>query len=76
MNFIKRKRIKYALKFGKMEHKSSRLGILVLILAIIAQYNHYHSWALYLTITTLILFIIYLVSHRIEKKLYPSNFRG
>ncbi len=69
------KRIKWACKFGKLEHNSSRLGILVLMIAIVLHLNGYDDIALYLSLVTFILFLIYLISHKIEKKLYPGNFR-
>ena len=79
MGIIKNWRIKQACKFGRIEHTSGRwMGIFALL-----------SIALYLTpkydlsipllislILTAVSWLIYLISHKIEKKLYPNNFRG
>jgi len=72
---FKKIRIKWALKFGKLEHMCGRfLGILI-ILALIAVYFKIEIMAIILLILILICWIIYIISHILEKKLYPYNFR-
>lgn len=70
---FERTRIRYALKFGKLEHLFGRLIGLAFIILIILQYYHVNImiglWA------GLIIWLVYLLSHKIEKRLYPRNFR-
>jgi len=72
---FKKKRIKYALKFGKLEHKCGRLLGSLILFSIISVYFKIKIFAIILLILTLVCWIIYLLSHTLEKKLYPNNFR-
>ena len=75
-------RYKIAHKFGSAEHKISRLlGYLLFIEASIALLSpeslrfelfEIGIWR-YLFIVDLILWILYWVSHRLEKKFYPTK---
>ena len=72
---IKNKRIKYACKFGKLEHKSgSLLGLFLLITIFLAFIRS--ELIIYSVVITFIIWVVYKCSHKVEKKLYPSNFRG
>lgn len=72
---IKKFRTKLALKFGKLEHRMSRVCFVFLIFSIGAYKIGRITWALYSSIASGISWIIYWTSHRLEKWLYPSNFR-
>ena len=72
---MSKNRIKYALKFGKMEHFSGRfLGVLIL-LTIVLEYFKLYEITFYLLIFDFCIWMLYLFSHTFEKKLYPRNFR-
>lgn len=76
MNYIKRKRIKYAYKFGKLEHNSARLCFLFIVGGLITHKLNKYTLAFTLFSLSGLCWFIYWLSHRVEKKLYPSNFRG
>lgn len=63
-------RRKIALRFGKLEHISARLLGIAIILAIFLE-----RYRLKLVMVSLFLWLIYLLSHILEKRFYPSNFR-
>lgn len=67
-------RIKYALKFGKLEHVSGRILGALLFLTIICEYVKLPE-TIYLLLLDFIVWCLYLFGHTIEKKLYPHNFR-
>lgn len=73
---FERTRRKYALKFGKLEHKSARLlGITIIITLIAIYFKIKQEYIIYLALINLFLWVVYLMSHKVEKKLYPNNFR-
>jgi len=69
------KRIKYASKFGRLEHNSARLCFLSLLLTLLAFKLDVIKWAYYQNWISIFLWLVYWISHRIEKKLYPNRFR-
>ena len=69
-----KKRIKYALKAGRLEHFSGRLLGFMLLITIAFQYFNI-GYILGLLIADFAIWFTYLLSHTIEKKLYPRNFR-
>lgn len=73
MGWIKKKRIKYAFKFGKLEHKAGRfLGLYLFILSIISYF--YFSLALFAVISFgFLIWLVYILSHTFEKKLFGTH---
>jgi len=68
-------RIRNAVKFGKLEHNSARLCFLSLALTLLAFKVDIIKWAYYQNWISIFLWLVYWISHRFEKWLYPSNFR-
>ena len=69
-------RIKYASRFGKLEHKSARwLGVGIVTSLLMLYFNVGEKYILWLAGINAFLWITYFLSHNAEKKLYPSNFR-
>lgn len=69
-------RIKWASKFGKLEHFFGRWMGVFSLLAIFSIYCDLpKQYTFSLAIATFVCWAIYLVSHTIEKKLYPKRFR-
>jgi len=70
--YIRRKRVKYAFKAGKLEHRMGRwTGVLILFC-----YASYIWWPIaneVLLPAAFISWFIYLMSHKIEKKLFGKN---
>jgi len=73
-SFIIKKRISYASRFGKSEHFFGRLMGLLSFASIIWCYFGF-PYLMYLLIATFVSWGIYLISHTLEKKLYPARFR-
>jgi len=73
---INRFRIRWAFRAGKIEHKSARLCFVAIIGSIVAYCLDKPKIALILTIISALLWVMYYVSHRVEKWLYPSNLRS
>lgn len=69
-----RQRVRYALKFGKLEHWSGRVLGLFLVITLIVELSGI-GYTVYLLVLDFVTWFIYLVSHSAEKRLYPSNFR-
>ena len=47
MGFVRKKRIKYAFKFGKIEHKAGRILGLYLFICVILSYFSFVKYAFY-----------------------------
>lgn len=65
-NWLHWKRVKYASKFGKIEHKAGRLIAIPIII------SFFHPSKL-ISLITFFIWIIYLTSHTIEKKIYGKH---
>ncbi|MFW6283207.1 MAG: hypothetical protein ACOC1P_04115 [Minisyncoccales bacterium] len=72
MGIIKRKRIKYAFKFGKLEHKFGRYIGLMIFFTFLENY-FYGEYTKYFLIITFITWIIYLSSHHLEKACFGNH---
>lgn len=68
-------RIKYASKFGKLEHNTSRVLFVFLLISYVVYYFKFYSLLNWFLLLDIVLWLVYWGSHRIEKKLYPKNFR-
>ncbi len=65
-------RIRTALKFGKMEHKFGRVIAVPIIISIIWNLKQKDYTNVGVSTVTLICWIIYLVSHTMEKRFYGN----
>jgi len=72
--FVVKKRIYYASRFGKSEHFFGRLMGMLSFASIIWCYFGF-PYLIYLLVATFVSWGIYLISHTLEKKLYPARFR-
>lgn len=72
MGIIRKKRIKYAFKFGKLEHKFGRYIGLMIVLTFLENY-FYGLFTNYLLIATFIIWVIYLGSHHLEKAFFGKH---
>ena len=73
MGFIRRKRIKYAFKFGKLEHKAGRLlGLYLLGLTTFAYFT-IDPYLTGLIAGGFIIWLVYILAHTIEKKLFGKH---
>ena len=70
-----KKRIKYAAKFGKLEHKAGRIIVIPILLNILYCYTKKCYVGFTIALVTFMLWATYLIAHTIEKKLYPNRFR-
>ena len=70
MSYIRRKRIKYAFKFGKLEHKFGRLMGWISLLNL--GYNIFikDKVGVALSLLLFIIWLSYISSHTFEKKLF------
>lgn len=67
-------RIKIAGKFGKLEHRAGRLTGLLILICIIFEYFKLPYRLIVLT-ATFFMWLIYLISHTLEKKFYGPGLR-
>lgn len=74
ITFFQKNRIKWASMFGRSEHFCGRLLGVMLILTFFIEYFKL-EYTLYFIIADFFIWGSYLISHTIEKALYPSNFR-
>ena len=72
-SWIRRKRIKYAFKFGKLEHRFGRLISIPILVNIIYCCYFELLFPLVVSSITFICWLIYILSHKLEKKLFGSN---
>ena len=63
-------KISLAHKFGKTEHKFGRLMVLPIILNIIYMFLIWNRIGLALSVVAFIFWLVYIISHTVEKKLY------
>lgn len=71
--YIRRKRIKYAFKMGKLEHRAGRvLGLYLLILAVLAWHIPIYYTRGFIAGAFLI-WIVYIGAHTLEKKLFGHH---
>ena len=70
---FRKKRIKYAFKFGKIEHKAGRLLGLYLFICSSAAYFFMGRDTFTLLLGGLMIWIVYILSHTFEKKLFGSH---
>lgn len=71
-NYFIKKRIYFASQFGKLEHKTGRLlGLLIIITFIVELLNL--RYTLYFIIACFVCWLIYLVSHTLEKLTYGNH---
>ncbi|MFW9872048.1 MAG: hypothetical protein ACFFG0_03025 [Candidatus Thorarchaeota archaeon] len=73
MGLIRRKRIKYAFKFGKLEHKAGRILGWYLFLSSIIAYFFISLITFVFLICGLIIWCVYILSHTFEKKLFGKH---
>jgi len=73
MNWLRTKRIKYAFKMGKLEHKFGRLIAIPIIISMFWSYQTGDKYNLLFTSLTFVCWLIYLGSHRLEKWLFGTN---
>ena len=73
MGFIKRKRIKYAFKFGKLEHKAGRLLGLYLFICSLISYVYLDRYIFWMFAVGFVIWLIYILSHTFEKKLFGNH---
>lgn len=72
--YISRKRISTASSFGKSEHKAGRwLGILILLGFIVAWYFNSSIYVLIFIGLIFICWLIYIISHTLEKWFYGNR---
>ena len=75
-HWVIKKRVYYASKCGRCEHTSGRLvGVLLIVTFFIEYFDlkiYEISLSLILIILTFVIWLIYLVSHLLEKTLYSS----
>lgn len=68
-NWIRKKRIKYAFKFGKLEHKAGRLlGLYLFVCCCVSYFTP--KYAFFYFSGAFIIWLIYILSHTFEKKLF------
>jgi len=70
--WIIRKRVYYASVSGKVEHRSGRLIGLALIATFFIEFLKL-GWTIYAIIVSFSVWIVYLLSHTIEKTLYGNH---
>ena len=68
-------REKVAGKFGKSEHEAGRWILLPMAVTVLLIYLQIYDYALYASIVTFIVWLIYLISHRLEKFFYGKGLR-
>ena len=68
---FKRIRIKYASKFGRIEHKAGRIIAIPILIGLIL--NRKDITNLVVFSITLVIWAIYLFSHTLEKKIYGKH---
>jgi len=73
MGFIRNKRIKYAFKLGRIEHKAGRLLGWYLFICSIVAYFLLDKSACYFFIGGFIIWCVYILSHIFEKKCFGSH---
>lgn len=70
---IKRWRYKMAYKAGYLEHRSSRLVFLFMVIAFIALLVDSKFATEMFLLLALIFWVVYWISHILEKKFFPSK---
>jgi hypothetical protein len=66
-------KIRTALKFGKLEHMFAKiLGIYLFVICLI---KYFSNQSYYIELIALILWIVYHISHRLEKFFYGKGLR-
>lgn len=66
-------RYRMAYRFGNIEHKSSRICFLFMLLSLIALIVNQVSVGTLLLVFAIIFWIAYFLSHNLEKRLYPKK---
>ena len=70
---FRKKRIKWAFKCGKLEHKAGRLLGLYLFICSIVSYFLLDRGAFSITIGGFLIWLVYILSHTLEKKLFGKH---
>ena len=73
MEWLRKKRIKWAFRMGRIEHKFGRLISIPIMVNIVYSYIKKLDIVLYISLVTFICWVIYLGSHTIEKKLFGKH---
>lgn len=66
-------RYRNAFRFGRYEHNISCFLFVMLLITILFHYLHRYNTVLYLLVTDIILWLLYWLSHRMEKLLHPKH---
>jgi len=70
---FKKTRRKYASKFGKIEHSAGRLLGLILFIGMIYSMWKHDNYQLILWVVSYVVWMAYIISHTLEKKIYGKH---
>ena len=69
---FRKTRIKWAFRFGRLEHKAGRvLGLYLFICSLVSYF--YFKEVVYMFIVGFIIWIVYILSHTLEKKCFGNH---
>jgi len=69
---FKRIRYKYSFKFGRTEHFFARLLFVLLVINLVLFYHQEYGALKLFLVMSIVCWIIYWLSHRMEKLLHPN----